>query len=118
MENDKTIPFPIEVGYHGGITYRFFPGCVECEITYADESGFIRQKGVVTVPLEHTEHYSITGMAKEALFKARQAKAEGITPELDLETAKKEGRKEALDEVRNHILFIWQMLGLKQVSMR
>jgi uncharacterized protein (DUF433 family) len=73
---EKTLPFPEEVGYNGGITFRFYPGAVDCELTYQDESGIVTSKGSTSIPQEHVELYNHYGCALEALQKARHAKTE------------------------------------------
>ncbi len=77
MEKIKLI-YPEEVGFNGGITYRFFPACVECQIISQDEAGFNQQTGRAIVSMEYSEHYNIQGMAREALRAARRAECKRL----------------------------------------
>lgn len=53
-----------------GVHYRLFPGGVECEITYMDETGYSTAKGWVPAPEGQVESYDRHKLAGDALEKA------------------------------------------------
>lgn len=74
-----------KIGYHGGITYRFYPGCVECEIEYSHIACHETVKGTALIPPDETEHYDRVIYARLAFNDANRQipTAEQIQKEMD-----------------------------------